>query len=425
MKVVDLITRTIPFLLTLVALVSLCSAPLFAQEIGTVQLDVRIRYEAVEQENVKEDADALTLRTRLNFTTNSYSGFSGVIEFEDSRSLLGIDNYNNTNGLNTNYSVIADPETTELDQAYLQYKTDALTAKIGRQVITLDGHRFVGHVGWRQDRQTFDAVTVSYQFNKEMKAQYSYINKRNRIFANEKDLDAKDHLVNLSYTTPIGKLVGYGYLLEIDNDSANTNASNNSIDTWGISLNGSKAASDFLLGDGPQNNADGTQPSDIKFLYSVELATQSLTSATADFDVFYTKLEAGAVISGITGKIGYESLGSDDGLYGFATPLATLHKFNGWADQFLATPSVGLDDIYASLGGASFGGKWLVVYHRFSADEATQTVDDLGSEIDIQFSKTFGQYYSAGIKYAAYSAGDSEAGKVDTNKLWLWLGGSF
>jgi hypothetical protein len=35
-----------------------------------------------------------------------------------------------------------------------------LSGKIGRQVITMDNHRFVGHVGWRQDRQTFDALTL-------------------------------------------------------------------------------------------------------------------------------------------------------------------------------------------------------------------------------------------------------------------------
>ena len=28
------------------------------------------------------------------------------------------------------------------------------------------------------------------------------------------------------------------------------------------------------------------------------------------------------------------------------TPLATLHKFNGWADLFLTTPNAGLEDAY-------------------------------------------------------------------------------
>jgi hypothetical protein len=32
---------------------------------------------------------------------------------------------------------------------------------------------------------------------------------------------------------------------------------------------------------------------------------------------------------------------------------------------------------------------------------------------------------SMGIKYANYSAGDSAAGKVDADKVWVWLGKRF
>ena len=41
---------------------------------------------------------------------------------------------------------------------------------------------------------------------------------------------------------------------------------------------------------------------------------------------------------------GYEVLGADDGaaLTSFQTPLATLHKFQGWADKFLTTPPNGI-----------------------------------------------------------------------------------
>ena len=42
---------------------------------------------------------------------------------------------------------------------------------------------------------------------------------------------------------------------------------------------------------------------------------------------------------------GYEVLGADNGV-GFATPLATGHKFQGWADKFLTTPGDGIEDVY-------------------------------------------------------------------------------
>jgi len=162
-----------------------------------------------------------------------------------------------------------------------------------------------------------------------------------------------------------------------------------------------------------------------KLLYSVEYASQERKNAAGSQDTDYKLLELGTTISGITAKIGYESLGSDSGTYGFSTPLATLHKFNGWTDQFLGTPGVGLDDTYISLSGKLLGGKWVIAYHDFEANQGTATVDDLGDEIDILYAKKFGKHYSAGVKYGAYSAGDAAAGKVDTDKMWVWLGAKF
>ncbi len=99
---------------------------------------------------------------------------------------------------------------------------------------------------------------------------------------------------------------------------------------------------------------------------------------------------------------------------------AAVYIFNGWTDQFLTTPDQGLVDLYVSLGGKFAGGKWLAVYHDFSADESTATIDDLGDEINVLYAKKFGKVYTAGIKYGSYSAGNTAAGKVDTDKLWVW-----
>ena len=368
--------------------------------VGKAAIDFNLRYESVAQDNAKKDAEALTLRTKLNYQTPSYNNLSAVVEFEDSRA-VEVDNYNDTNGNNPEYSVIADPETTEVDQGFLQYKGEQFSAKLGRQVIALDGHRFVGHVGWRQDKQTFDAATINVTPSKNLAMSYSYINQRNRIFAELKDLESKDHLFNASYNTDFGKFIGYAYLLEVDNNT------DNALDTYGLSYSGSRKISDN------------------KLAYRVEVATQTAESAGVEFDAMYLNVEAAMTFSAITAKLGFESLGSDDGDYGFATPLATLHKFNGWSDQFLNTPAQGLDDVYVSVAGKAFGGGWTLAFHDFSANEATDTIDDLGSEINAVYSRGFAKHYSAGIKFAAYSAGDAAAGKVDTDKIWIWLGAKF
>jgi len=370
---------------------------------GKASADLRLRYEAVEQNNALKDATALTLRTRLGYTTADYKGFSGMIEMEDVRIVGGIDEYTvGPTGFNPGtYSVIADPESTELEQGFVKYKNNALSAKFGRQVLTLDNHRFIGHVGWRQDRQTFDGLSLSMSPAKDMSVKYAYLTKRNRIFAESADVYSKDHLLNASYKTAIGKLTGYAYLLETDNNT------NNGLNTYGLRLSGNK-----ITGAG-------------KFLYNAEYATQDYESGVTTYDASYMFVEGGLAMKPITVKLGYEILGSDNSNYGFATPLATLHKFNGWTDQFLSTPGQGLEDIYFTISTKALGGKIVATYHDFSTDKSTSTVSDLGSEINLLYATKFNKIYNAGIKYATYSAGDSAAGKVDTDKLWIWTGFKF
>lgn len=360
-----------------------------------------LRYETAEQDNALDDASAFTLRSRIGYSTGAIGGWSATVEMEDNRIVLGEGDYSvPPAGYNAGiYSVIADPEHTELDQGFIQYKSDNLTAKFGRQVITFDNHRFVGHVGWRQDRQTFDAVSFKYAATKEFSISYAYLDQRNRIFGEEADIDSSDHLLNASYKTPYGTITGYSYLLEDDTPAENV------FDSYGVRFAGS------------------AKSGETKILYTAEYATQTRENAAgADFDADYIFVEGGAVISGITAKLGYEVLGSDDGAYGFTTPLATLHKFNGWADVFLGTPAEGLVDLHVTLSGNLAGGKWLVIYHDFEADDSSPTVDDLGSELDLQYTKAIDKNFSFGLKYAAYSG---EGGRVDTDRFWAWLTAKF
>ena len=370
---------------------------------GTASVSFNLRYESVEQDNSLDNAQALTLSSKFSYTTGTVNGFFAMVEVEDVRIVLGVDEYTvGPTGFNQGkYSVIADPETTELDQGFLQYSSDNFTAKIGRQVMVYDNHRFVGEVGWRQDRQTFDALSLTFTPIRDLNLSYNYLDERRRIFSEDADIDSKDHLLHANYKTSIGTLTAYAYLLEMDNNT------DNSLDTYGLRLSGSR-------------EVRGLDTS-----YLVEYASQESETGLAKFDADYLLLEGGLTVNAVTAKIGYEVLGSDDGAYGFSTPLSTLHAHNGWADLFLGTPSQGLVDTYLNLSGKVWNGNWSVIYHNFDADDSATAIDDFGNELDLQFLYPISDSYMLGIKYAKYFDVDVAAGKPGTDKFWLWFTARF
>jgi hypothetical protein len=77
--------------------------------------------------------------------------------------------------------------------------------------------------------------------------------------------------------------------------------------------------------------------------YQTEYATQERELGNGnEADADYLLLEGSVDLAGATFKLGFENLQSDDGEFGFSTPLATGHKFQGWTDQFLLTPNEGI-----------------------------------------------------------------------------------
>ena len=364
---------------------------------GKAKADFRLRIEDVD--TAVNDATAMTLRSRLGYTTDSYQQFSATIEVEDVRSVLGVDSYSvSQTGFNSGeHAAIPDPEVTELEQAYLQYQGSFLTARLGRQVLTLDDHRFVGHVGWRQDRQTFDAARLQMSPAEDLNLDMTYIYKRNRIFAEALDAESDDLLLNLNYSCSHGKLTAYAYLL--DDETLNRQS-----DTYGIQFSGKR----------------DTESASVH--YKAAFATQQATQGGVEYDPDYLFLEGGVAIVDMDIKFAYEVLGSDNGQASFTTPLATLHKFNGWADVFVGSTftatamPLGLVDTSVSIGSKVAGVKWSAVFHTYDSDQGSV---DYGSEFDLVASMKFNKYYSGGIKYASYNA---DSFLVDTDKFWLWIG---
>ena len=323
---------------------------------GKVLLTVNTRYEHVEQDNLR-DANAFTVRTALGFETGSLYGFSALFEAEDVTAIGSGNNYNQA-GLNpggAGRAVVADPEGTEVNRAWLGFDKWDTKLKLGRQRIVMDNARFIGNVIWRQNEQTYDALSLSNKSLEDFEFFYSYVYNVNRIFGDDHpagDFDSDSHILHASYSgLPFAKVTAYGYLLDFETDSPI-----NSTDTFGLSFVGkTKIAGDWSA------------------KYHAEYAYQTdAGNNPVNYDANYLHLDAGAIYKQYDFGGGVEMLGSDSGKIGFSTPLATLHAFNGWADAFLTTPADGLIDSYAYAGVTlPYGVPVRVLYHDFQSDSGS------------------------------------------------------
>ena len=373
---------------------------------GKVNVNSLLRWEYADQESFGGGADpresnAFTFRNRVGFTTGSFSNFKSQIEFEDVTIIGNEDNYNQA-GLNpagATRTVIADPEGTEINQAWLAYENWNTVAKFGRQKIVLDGSRFIGDVIWRQNQQTYDAFSLSNTGLTDTSLFYAYASNVNRIFGDDHpagDFSSDIHIFNGSYSgLKYGKLTGYTYLTDLNDAAALSNA------TYGASFVGSAPVTDTMAA-----------------TYHAEYAYQTdYQNSPLDYNANYYHLSLGAKHKKINYGVGYEVLGSDGGAKGFVTPLATLHKFNGWADAFLATPADGLEDLYAWLGVTLPGSiPFKFVYHNFEGESSGA---DYGHEYNVIATKKLSQHFSLLTKFAHYEAGD--AGRAGRTRFWLQL----
>ena len=364
---------------------------------GKAGLSFRYRYETVDDAGVAsgKNAQASTLRTALSYRTAPYKNWSLFLEAENVAA-VGDDNYRNagagslSNGV-TDRPVVADPAITELNQAYGRWDNGTTKVTIGRQEILLGDQRYVGAVGWRQNHQSFDALSVASTAAENWTFHYSFVDQVNRIFGDHQQMAG--HLANARYAWEgVGSLTLYGYMLDYDQALAL------SASTFGVELAGKKALE-----------------SGWKVLYELEAAQQSDAGDNPNnIDAGYLHAALGAA-GKVTFKVGLEHLEGSPGEGSFRTPLATLHKFNGWADKFLVTPANGLEDLYLQLAGKSSKGLgWVVFYHDFSATEGGASY---GSEIDIQLTYKTSKGIGLGLKGALY---DADRHSADTDKWMLW-----
>ncbi|MBL6750351.1 MAG: alginate export family protein [Nevskia sp.] len=387
---------------------------------GRPDLDLRLRYENVNQANLDDAARAFTLRTRLGYTTGKWNALDAQVQLENVTA-IGADHFNSTDNGRSRYPVVADPDGSGVSQAWIRYSGLPMTAiKFGRQRLVYDNARFVGDVGWRQHLQTYDGVTLTGTWLPKLTFNYAYLYNVNSFRSNlinginTRNIGLKaSQLFNLNYAPAAAlSITAYAYLLDFKNDAplppaagAAPNNPRRDTATYGARAGGTVPLGGFKLG------------------YAAEYAYQQgyRDAASAPIHAGYYLAELGAARGPLNARLGYEVL-QGDGHYGFQTPLATLHSFQGWADQFLTTPAAGIRDLYFGAGGTVEKAAIGAVWHDFESDDPSAA--HYGSELDAQITRPLGKGFAVGTKYARYYPDHYPAasGKTyGTAKYWLWL----
>jgi hypothetical protein len=377
-------------------------------------IDGRLRWEHVDQPAT--DADAVTLRLRIGGELKHTKSHLALLA--EAEGTVAIDkNYNAfpfavaSSQRRTAFSTVADPENIELNRLQLQYKSKAVTITVGRQRINLDDQRFVGAVGWRQNEQTFDAVRAEAKLGLvSFDGTYS-ISQRSVFGYNAGPRTAYDgKFVFLGAGAKLGpvNVKAFAYLLDYDlAEQTGTQAvALADTQTYGV-----RATTSLPL------------TKQVKLNLAASYARQSnYQQNPLSYGVDYLAAEAGIGYKGLAVSVGYEKLGANAAAgRSFQTPMATLHKFNGWADLFLTTPASGLQDIY---GGVTYkfehvkalpGLNAAVTYHQFDSDIGSV---NYGHEWDASMGLKLTRGVNLLAKYADYTA---RGFSVDTRKFWLQL----
>lgn len=372
---------------------------------GTPSLELRPRYHFVRQDG-KRGADALTNRTLFGYATKPIDGLGLTVQFINVANIAGTHN-DVFNGKKA-FAIIPDPNATDVNQAFANY--DGLpdtSVKIGRQIIVLDDSRFVGNVDFRQNMQTFDALSVASKSLPQVTLFGSYVWGIKNVVGRR--VTAKTYLAEASWT-PISELQvdGFGYWYGNEAHAVIPGAAT-------CFLDGVSACNSGTFGTRAHGNVPLSE--DFYMSYRATYARQMpYDNGSSKIDASYCDFNLRAGWNGIFAALDYTRMGSNDsGTYGFQTPLATKHAYNGAAEIFLTTPPEGLQSGYVTLGTTVFGGTAYARYFRFRSDFENRR---FGNELDLSVAYPFLSHYSAVVEYADYRA---HGFATDTQAMSVYL----
>ena len=366
---------------------------------GDFGFEFRYRMETVDQAGFEEDAFASALKSRINFRPQDIGNLGFFFEI-DNVAYLGDDEFNNFRNGKTNFPVVADPDGTHVNQAYVDFRNDSGYVRLGRQRINLDEQRFIGGVAWRHNEQAMDAITVVSDALGNVDLHYSYIHGVSRIFGPDDGIptdyfDSNTHLLNAGVDLALGgRIVLYHYAIDLENGAALSNQ------TTGVRF------------------SQTINRGDLDFPVNLEYARQGdYGDNPVAYDANFLLVEGGIDTGDLRLMLGHQQFGGDpsEPEMMFRTPLATLHRYQGWTDRFLTIPGQGVENTYLTLTTRGLTLGW----HDFSSEAGSA---HYGSEWDISWQYSFGDNYTLLLKYATY---DPDSFATDVDKAWVQFVASF
>jgi len=379
---------------------------------GVLSIDARLRTESVDMDSFPRTGEATTLRLRVGYETQAFNGFYAGVSGQITRNLARPVRSDGVNG-RTDLPLIPDPAAEVLHEGYLGWvdrgDDGVVRTRIiaGRQRLLNDNERWIGPSEFRQNAQSFDAVSLTTNILPNVALRYAYLWQINRIFGNNTDgrWDSNSHLIGASANlVPYGLTTAYAYLLDF------RQAPLFSSSTYGLRYDGTV----------PLSSAGART---LALTLEAEVARQTDYGRNpGNFGVTYSLVRPGLTWGDTTLSAGWERLGSN-GVFAVQTPLATLHRQNGWADIFSVTPARGLRDLHVRLmqNLPDFGPFTLpkldLRYHDFSSAGPGGRIH-YGREWDADLNAAVSRNFIIGFRAARYSA--ISFGK-DTTKLWGYV----
>ena len=391
---------------------------------GKPMTSFRLRYENVDQANKAEQANAWTMRSLIGWQTQPLNNFSitaqliNVTRFNDNF----YDTTNTVFGGNTTtiYPSVVDPDYTGINQLFVDWTGIPDTkVRVGRQSVKLDNVRFIGNVEYRQIMQVFDGIAVENKSIKDLEFYAAHFEGLRRItsqYLNNGNVD----IAHASWKySPTESLTGYGYFQNMPHNgftypTTGTAFTNNSSQTFGL-------------------RADGNHKldQDWKLLYTAEYAKQdAYQGGDSRIDAHYWRLGGGAGFGNWSARLDHELLSSNNGLYGFQTPLATGHLFQGLGDSFLTTPKEGIADTFITLNGKLLDVQLSAEYHWLNSDRDFSvlgggTSSHYGKELDLVAGYNYDKNWSGKLEYFSFKEDaiyiSTTSQKPDSNKFMATL----